>query len=496
MAEKKYLYGAAVQAIQSYIFQTNQLQDIIGASELVAKICSELFEEAVGKSYKEGNKVIGAAGNIKYIFDSEEECKAVVKIFPKKVVEAAPGITISQAVVDFTDDKEYPSKVEELENKLRIQRNKAMKSTTIGCLGVLRSRNTGLPVVEINGGEYIDEATKKKRANTKGSESRLCKDAFGTEISHKEFAYDVEKMCDKNNWLAIIHADGNGLGQIVQEIGKDRNKFKRFSQKLDEATKAAAREAFKDIFPLEKWDKVIPIRPIVVGGDDFTVICRGSLAMDFVKAYLDHFEKETENMLKEIGVTKYTKLTACAGVAFIKSSYPFYYGYNLAETLCEEAKKEAKKPENMDGNIVRSCLMFHKVQDSFITNYAEIEKRELTPTKGWSYKYGPYYLKKYGDRIAIDELLEFSKTKLVGKEGNALKSGLRKWMTCLSAQGVEAAIQLKKRLEQITSNNNRGTLNSLISKYVETVSDGKTIKVLPVYDVLSLCSIINKETNK
>ena len=46
---EKYLYGAAVQGIQNFIFQTNELKDIVGASELVEDICTNLFQEAVGK---------------------------------------------------------------------------------------------------------------------------------------------------------------------------------------------------------------------------------------------------------------------------------------------------------------------------------------------------------------------------------------------------------------------------------------------------------------
>lgn len=474
--EKKYLYGAAVQGIQSYIFQTDKLQDIIGASELVRKICTDLFADTVGSSYCEKNKIIAAAGNIKYVFSDRKECEKVVKTFPKKVMEVAPGVTISQAVVECSDDNDYSSKVDELEKKLRIQRNRPMKSTTIGRIGILRSRSTGLPVVEIKEKEYLDAATLKKRAAK--TMQRLCEDMFGAKVYDKHFAYDVEEMCDKNNWLAVIHADGNGLGKIVQDVGKDRDKFKKFSESLDNATKTAAQKAFLDVLPKEGWSDVIPIRPLVIGGDDFTVICRGSLAMDFVTAYLKHFEEETSNQIGR-------KLTACAGVAFIKSSYPFYYGYNLAEALCREAKKEAKKLENMDGDIVRSCLMFHKVQDSFITDYRDIEKRELNPAEGWSYKYGPYYLERYKENMTIDELLRFP-NKLVGKEGNALKSGLRKWMTCLSADGEHAAMQLYKRIEQITSKDMRDILKELI---------GKNSKTTPVYDILALCSVINKETN-
>ena len=49
----KYLYGASVQGIQSFIFQTNKLKEIIGASELVEEICTSMFAEQINKTYKE-----------------------------------------------------------------------------------------------------------------------------------------------------------------------------------------------------------------------------------------------------------------------------------------------------------------------------------------------------------------------------------------------------------------------------------------------------------
>ena len=60
----KYLYGASVQGIQQFIFQTNELKDIVGASELVEFICTRLFKEVVGKGWTEANQIISAAGNV------------------------------------------------------------------------------------------------------------------------------------------------------------------------------------------------------------------------------------------------------------------------------------------------------------------------------------------------------------------------------------------------------------------------------------------------
>ena len=118
----KYLYGASVQGIQQFIFQTNELKDIVGASELVEFICTRLFKDVVGEKWTEEKQVISAAGNVKYIFDEKDECENVVRNFPRKVMTEAPGITISQAVVELKED--FTQSINELEKKPRTQKNK------------------------------------------------------------------------------------------------------------------------------------------------------------------------------------------------------------------------------------------------------------------------------------------------------------------------------------------------------------------------------------
>lgn len=49
MPETKYLYGASVVGIQQFIFQTDKLKDIAGASEIVQQICTRKFSETVGR---------------------------------------------------------------------------------------------------------------------------------------------------------------------------------------------------------------------------------------------------------------------------------------------------------------------------------------------------------------------------------------------------------------------------------------------------------------
>lgn len=530
----KYLYGAAVQGIQGFIFQTNKLREIVGASELVEEICTSKFATLLGeKGYypelkkrleTDPNCILHAAGNIKYIFDTKEDCEKIVRVFPKEIFEFAPGITVSQAVVVF-DGNDFKSAVNELEKKLRTQRNRQMRSATLGLMGVQRSRQTGLPTIYKEGNEYIDAGTfaklqyvwehnGKERIAKRHTTRNLYNKAFlpfesKDEINDGKIAYDIEDMTKDNDWVAIIHADGNGLGQIVQKVGTDAKEFKRFSNLLDKATTESAYNAYKWLLDenkivLKDKDR-IPIRPIVLGGDDFTVVCRADIAIDYVTKFIEEFEELTKKYLSNIITshnvftegTKKDCLTACAGIAYIKSSYPFYYGYELAETLCSLAKKDAKEKQNVkDGKeLPMSCLMFHKVQDSFTEDWNAIAARELAPQENISFQFGPYYLNEKEERWTIQKLLENSK-KLDGKEGNAVKSHLRNWMSLLHDNPAMAEQKLL-RLKSIT------TMEKFVTEVTEKIvreigkdENKKEVFVYPIYDMLAIHTINTQKTKK
>lgn len=513
MKNIRYLYGAAVQGIQNFIFQTNELKDIVGASELVDSICTIDFNE-FGDCNDE-NSIVRAAGNIKFIFNEKSDCEKAVREFPKKIQEKAPGITISQAVVAF-EESDFKQAVDLLESRLRVQRNLLIRSTTLGLMGIRRSRKTGLPAVEKNlGNDYLDDATFKKRKDREQATVRICEKAFyRSDIEKSEFlrkknvAFDIEEMTNFNDWIAIIHVDGNGLGQVIQKVGKKKEEFRTFSKNLDKATKMAAIKSFESI--KNKFDSIngiIPIRPVVLSGDDLTIIIRADLAIDYTNNFLRAFEEETAKedslgkILKDNNVFNSShKLTACAGIAFIKSSYPFYYGYKLADILCERAKKRAKV---INADIAPSCLMFHKVQDSFVEDYEQIVKRELTPLKNNSFEFGPYFLFEQDNYWSIKDLKQ--KVDLLdNEEGNAVKSYLRQWMSLMHKKenGIEQAKQSKKRM--LVMLEGKDDLYDLVvrtttGKGERTKKEGEEyleIVKYPVYDILSLHTINCQKTKK
>lgn len=507
-----YLYGASVQGIQDFIFQTKSLAEIVGASELVEEICTTRFVKLIRPEYSgsyhaarqflkdDPNAVLNAAGNIKYVFGSKTDCERVVREFPRMISEFAPGITISQAVVEMKDGVPFEDVVSTLEERLKVQRNRPSRSAVLGLMGIQRSRQTGLPVVSSGDGLYLDKATAAKLYTSEGGVRRkmttynLCRKAFGVkELDEKKVAFNIGDITSSNDWIAVIHADGNGLGNVVHKVGHSYKDFKDFSCKLDEATINAAVKAYQCL-DVNK-DKVIPVRPIVLGGDDLTVICRGDLALRYTAEFIKEFEKETERLLGGIlskhGV--YTegavrnRLTACAGIAFIKSSFPFHYGYSLAEELCKAAKTDAKSDISVrQGHALpQSCIMFHKVQGSYTGSYDEIVRRELFPQKNLSFCFGPYYLAPEKNRWTIDELIQYSEL-LSQDRYKAVRSRIRNWMT-LVFENEEMANQDLDRIKSI----NVGLCRDIekITGWTERSFNSETLSYCPAYDVLAVNTI-------
>lgn len=488
-----------MHGIQEFIFKTNELKDIVGASELVNQICKEAFEEFTEPDEK---SIIRSAGNIKHVFDSEERCRKAVREFPKKIMEMAPGITISQAVVRG-DGKPYNEIVNELESRLKAQRNSQVVSYP-GILAMQRVRSTGLPSVGVVNSEHVDLATKAKKRTASSeninSTKNLCKVCFGVEIQHEKIAYDIEKITKHNAWIALIQVDGNDIGRIVQKIGNNEEQSREFSQLLSEATIGAARQAFDKISKLYDFDNdpVIPIRPIILGGDDFAAICRADVAVDYVKEFLIGFRDHTTRLLGQIlmDLNVYQDgsncLSAAAGIAFIKSSFPFYYGYALAKDLCDTAKLESKKGLG-EMVLTKPCLMFHKVQDSFVESYKFISERELERSTNISFKYGPYYVDG-SNQNSIDTLTKYCEMLTTG-EGNAVKSNLRQWISILH-DNTEVAKQKLKRLKSMLELNTSGESKDLV-QLVNWATEAKLIeevKHYPVYDLLSLQSVMYQVT--
>lgn len=203
--------------------------------------------------------------------------------------------------------------------------------------------------------------------------------------------------------VAVIHIDGNGVGGIMkdlndskdrvapaefqEEIGCDRDDpdaLRRFllavNERLQNAVEHAFAAAWTRIDELSHRDDgqagrehtAIPVVPVILGGDDVTVITSGDYALPFAAAYLRYYEEATGNdpILRYLTPPEGQDtgpMTAAAGVAIVKRNFPFHIAYELAEKLVERAKKVGKTTQPPC-----STLDYHVLFDTTVLDASEI----------------------------------------------------------------------------------------------------------------------------
>ncbi len=196
---------------------------------------------------------------------------------------------------------------------------------------------------------------------------------------NRKFIEDADLFDE--GYIAVIHIDGNGVGQHVLKYGNDLAGLKKFSASLRTVTESAAKAAFDALVNHPESDDAqwIQARAIVLGGDDLTVIVHGKFAIPFAEFYLRDFRMKADKHPETRGIT------ASAGIALVKSGWPFAQAHALAEDLCRATKKELGRE--------RSGLLFHRVTTADADlKWKEIRDSELKCGSDHVLAHGPWLL--------------------------------------------------------------------------------------------------------
>lgn len=378
--------------IQNYVFGSTALKENLGASRNVELIFSrERIESISVQPLKENGKYIGfiGGGNALLFFNSQPEALKFIQEFSLKLFLSNPGIKINSAIKEFDMDN-YGSESKSLFEELADNKRSILPITEIRSFGftddcrrtqncasfVIKEKDTILPVSyesknKIESGDSVSDSLKSILPD------------IDVEINEKYIlTKDLGKLGQlkgRENHIAIVHIDGNEFGKKFTQI-KSITEANNLSSQIRKAVsqsfkvmierfvtdkkekKALYDEEFKPFFEQSSHKEILPIRPIIIGGDDITFVCDGRLGIYFAKLFIEEFQKQT--------FPNGEKFSACAGVAIIKTKYPFYRGYQLAEELCKSAK-ERRKMKNSNG----SWLDFHISSGGFTGTLSEIRDK-------------------------------------------------------------------------------------------------------------------------
>lgn len=395
---RKTLTAIDLVGIQRFIFSSNRLKDVTGASHLVNLAASRDVDRPGGGSRKVGEAVqrtgagalrdcdaagaaiVGGGGNAILEFEDGERARELSARYSRWLIENAPGL---EAVIAHEEyDTGFAGALDRLLKKTAKAKFTRAPSVPLLGLGVTAAcRETGLPADAMLSER---EPTARSIALIRAAEeeartywrqlllSDRTLDGAGPAAFPRELD-DLGRSEGDTSLIAVVHIDGNGVGRKIMawlEGATEKNdadvrtEYVQWSGDIDAlgrrvmkavvdrvagavtSTPALNRPTWTlngrpdelsfELAVSKQGEVYLPLRPVILGGDDITFICDGRVALDLATTALEELERGKHiRHLGEIG--------ACAGVAIVHSHAPILRAWNLAEQLCRSAKRRVKE---------------------------------------------------------------------------------------------------------------------------------------------------------
>ena len=401
-----------IGGIQKYILSSGKLKEMIGGSEMIESlgdkcddVCRSLGLRAVSRPDASSCWYVPvqlAAGSLRLVFPGRREARSFLSAFSGRMLEECPGLPLYGTSVDC---EWTPEGIDDAAGRAGKEIAEQRGKTVLAPKSLWPFSRTapldGLPAVAKDG-EWISAPSRARRNPDliRSAEARLRalltkeeaeiggEPLFPPDIELL-WPTDVDELAGSGEMprIALLHADGNDFGRIFRswlqatsaKDGKDRKdpeKMIAARRRLSELVGDCTREAFARALSIAVHEDMarmgavprryaMPVRPLVLGGDDLTVVVKASLAFLFADAYAKAFEQATARRLavlcQESGVKASADfgtepLSVGIGLVVMQPGYPFSRAFGMAEQLTESAKRLtaglAPRPSSIDYLVV------------------------------------------------------------------------------------------------------------------------------------------------
>jgi hypothetical protein len=359
-----------VLGVQRFIFSSNRLKDVVAGSWLVYWATS--LEGALIDLISKERVLLAAGGNAILKFDNLESAKDFAAKYTRRLYKKAPGLEVALVHYEYKNGQLATGLITLHEKLARTKLSPFLPTPILGLSVTATCRETGLPASGVDPDDStvpLSAMILKRRQVIKDDMIAQLWQQF---LPERRFEFPLElddlgRTIGDTSLIGIVHVDGNSVGAKIKDWLEDQEgapdedvqrQYQEWSNALDELAhkvfKAVVNQVCKAIkndngkikicgspqklnFELkEREGKILlPLRPILLGGDDLTFVCDGRLALDLAVTALQVFRESKIPHLK--------KITARAGVAIVRSHDPFFRAYRLCEELCVNAKRRLRE---------------------------------------------------------------------------------------------------------------------------------------------------------
>ncbi len=399
----KSLVALDTDHIKEYVFGTDKLKEIRGASSILDKLNRDAMGEVAREEDPRAEQVYANGGSGLFLVDTAKADGLGKAIQREYRVQTAGGATITYAVQHIPKGKnpwkdDIRQELELLRHRLRQNKDRQPDLNEIALFS-----HPFIRPCDACGVEYAEE-TQSDQDDPDEPEGRYCRVCLRkreedidikTRIPNLIRAAREGRLADKTLWgrileslnpsdksgydlsgtpkrprdfnvfsnftsgkdyLGLIYADANGMGKAL-ETQSTLQEVQEFAEEVDKAVFKAMGYAIREHLPVQKG--FFPFDILLIGGDDIVMVTTAAKALQVAYTIAEQFHIFTKQ-----------KYTLSVGVVLAPIKYPF----NLQQTLADETLKAAKKAGSANDNSQRneSRINFVVVTGSTSLSYQKI----------------------------------------------------------------------------------------------------------------------------
>ena len=432
----KYVVALDTDRIKQYVFATDKLKEIRGASALFDELNRIKMEKIVKTIDQEAEKIYANGGSGIFVANSERNAEEFIKKVEREYHEQTitGSITgVAEALPDgWTMESNVNEQIQRLSYKLRLAKGENPHSKTYISHSLLKD-------CESCGVEYAVKCDKNSddllcpSCCIKRKMNGIIKDDIEDRSQHPEKLSEtcsnlwhrmlfslkeklpldrpedfnqLGKLSMPKGYMGLIYADGNDMGKILEKLNS-LQEVKTFSNVVDNAIYEAVQEAIRQHLLPGNGQRTLLFDILLLGGDDLVMVTVAQKAIETANAISEAFYQYTKTHWKE-------PLTLSLGVAIAHAKFPFGNLLGMAEDLLKFAKKENVKRRRDGQGITNNhgIINFQVVSASNSLNFSDDYKKmfvfeEEPPSRMKLIRtLRPYYVSQSSDSLSIKTLLE------------------------------------------------------------------------------------------
>ncbi|SJZ81334.1 hypothetical protein SAMN02745174_01625 [Cetobacterium ceti] len=431
-----YLVSVETVKIKDFIFNTNKLKTIRGASFLLDYLNQVVVNEILNKNgVKKEDILYVAAGNAKFYCENKEIAQNIEFEIREAYNNFAPDSKLAISYIDSGSEKIWDA-MDKLAKETNITKNKGfskinldlpfIEKCNICCDNPVQIKkenfNENLEKYVKNFEPYLEKENSKENINEKlktlndrykiayqifdnDKVKGICPSCFAKYIAanlikddfqgigfysefKKEFKDEfkpvdsLEEYELKKSFIGFMYSDGDSVGEFLKNAKdnfEDENKYKEFiknfSQILDKYTKSSLIEVLKELREEKKLDEHFG-EFLIVGGDDVCAVFPGHIVMEISRRFQKKFNSKMKDYYKTCNFKiKGSNITSSSGVIIAKAKTPMYYLFDQSLILQKNAKKKRYETyENKNVDLKNGFIDFQVIGSEGTVNIGDFRR--------------------------------------------------------------------------------------------------------------------------